>query len=300
MDCYENKVRLHCVVIIIHYICSYVNTFTPIFFFLSFPLLWSASVAFFFGGAQSKWLVTVQHHVFSFMMTSLSSAISPRCPRTCLTLTRLILPASFDSNNFTTISLVFHSISLHKGRRFVSFAHSKVVILALRQVLTFYVYILTYIHTYICTFLFFWESSSAFFDVRVFNSHAPSNCKTSNSACYWRHELQKRRAYERRIIEVEHGSFTPIVLSTSDGWGPLATVAFRRLAGLLSIKHSQPYSTTLGFIWSKIAFSLVESKIMCLQGARSSFHNPTHNTIGGRTVLWTSSQTRPGCSIGLA
>ena len=149
MDCYENKVRLHCVVIIIHYICSYVNTFTPVFFFLSFPLLWSASVASFFGGAQSKRSVTVQHHVFSFMMTSLSSAISPRCPRTCLTLTRLILPASFDSNNFTTISLVFHSISLHKGRRFVSFAHSKVVILALRQVLTFYVYILTYIHTYV-------------------------------------------------------------------------------------------------------------------------------------------------------
>ena len=134
----------------------------------------------------------------------------------------------------------------------------------------------------------------------MFNSHAPSNCKTSTAACYRRHELEKRRAYERRIIEVEHGSFTPIVLSTSGGWGPLATVAFRRLAGLLSIKHSQPYSTTLGFIWSKIAFSLVKSKIMCLQGARSSFHNPTHNTIGGRTALWTSSQTRPGCSIGLA
>ena len=54
----------------------------------------------------------------------------------------------------------------------------------------------------------FWDSSmsSAFFDVRVFNSHAPSICKTSTAACYRRHELEKR-AYERRIIEVEHGSF---------------------------------------------------------------------------------------------
>ena len=130
----------------------------------------------------------------------------------------------------------------------------------------------------------FWDSSrsSAFFDVRVFNSHAPSNCKTSTAACYRRHELEKRRAYERRIIEVEHGSFTPIVLSTSGGWGPSATVAFRRLAGLLSIKHSQPYSTTLGFIRCKITFSLIESTIMCLRGARSSFHNPAHNTIGGQ------------------
>ena len=38
---------------------------------------------------------------------------------------------------------------------------------------------------------------------------------------------------ERRIIEVEHGFFTPIILSTSGGWGPSATVAFRRPAGLL-------------------------------------------------------------------
>ena len=130
----------------------------------------------------------------------------------------------------------------------------------------------------------FWDSStsSAFFDVRVFNSHAPSNCKTSTAACYQRHELEKRRAYERRIIEVEHGSFTPIVLSTSGGWVPSATVAFRRLAGLLSIKHSQPYSTTLGFMRCKITFSLIESTIMCLRGARSSFHNPAHNKIGGQ------------------
>jgi len=118
--------------------------------------------------------------------------------------------------------------------------------------------------------------------VRVFNSHEPSNCKTSNAACYRRHELEKRRAYERRIIEVEHDSFTPIVLSTSGGWGPLTTVAFRRLAGPLSIKHSQPYSTTLGFMRCKIAFSLIEPTIMCLRGARSSFHNPAHNTIGGQ------------------
>ena len=130
----------------------------------------------------------------------------------------------------------------------------------------------------------FWDSSrsSAYFDVRVFNSHAPSNCKTSTAACYRKHELEKRRAYERRILEVEHGSFTPIVLSTSGGWGPSATVAFRRLAGLLSVKHTQPYSTTLGFMRCKIAFSLLDSTIMCLRGARSSFHSPAYNTIGGQ------------------
>ena len=103
-----------------------------------------------------------------------------------------------------------------------------------------------------------------FFDVRVFNSHAPSNCKMSTAACYRRHELEKRRAYERRIIEVEHGTFTPIVLSTSGGWGPSATVAFRRLASLQADKLAQPYSRTLGLLRCRIAFTLLDSLIMCL------------------------------------
>jgi len=127
----------------------------------------------------------------------------------------------------------------------------------------------------------------AFFNVRVFNSHAPSNCKTSTATCYLRHELEKRRAYERRIIEVEHGSFTPIVLSTSGGWGPSPTVAFRRLASLQADKLAQPYSRTLGPLRCRIAFTLLDSLIMCLRGARSSFHSPAQplNLIANEAQL---------------
>ena len=128
----------------------------------------------------------------------------------------------------------------------------------------------------------FWDNSRSnpFFDVRVFNSPVPSICKTTMAASYHRHELEKRRAYERSIIEVEHGSFTPIVLSTSGGWGPSATVAFLRLASLLLDMRAQPYSMTLGFIRCKITFSLLDSTIMCLRGTRSSFHSPALDKIG--------------------
>ena len=68
--------------------------------------------------------------------------------------------------------------------------------------------------------------------------------------------------------------------NTSGGWGPSATVAFRMLAGLLSDKRAQPYSTTLGIIRCKIAFSLLHSTIMCLRGDRSSFHSPTLDKTG--------------------
>ena len=83
---------------------------------------------------------------------------------------------------------------------------------------------------------------------------------------------------EKRVNEVEHGSLMPIVLSSSGGWGPSATMAFKRLASLLYPKLNQPYSRTLTFIRCKVAFSLLDSVIMCLRRARSSFHRPTHDT----------------------
>ena len=53
-----------------------------------------------------------------------------------------------------------------------------------------------------------------YFDVRVFNPHAPSN---RNSNSYRKHELEKKRQYEQCVREVEHASFTPLVLSATGG-----------------------------------------------------------------------------------
>ena len=59
----------------------------------------------------------------------------------------------------------------------------------------------------------FWGGAfeRAFFDVRVFNPFAPSNRQSSLAAAYRLHERLKKRHYERRIREVEHSSFTPLV-----------------------------------------------------------------------------------------
>ena len=122
----------------------------------------------------------------------------------------------------------------------------------------------------------FWGSNRqcAYFDVRVFNPQAPSNCTQTTAASYRRHENEKRRAYEKRVVEVEHGSFTPIVLSSTGGWGPSASIMYKRLASLIAMKHAASYSETMRMIRCKIAFSLIDSAVMCLRGARSSFHKP--------------------------
>ena len=92
------------------------------------------------------------------------------------------------------------------------------------------------------------KHQGAFFDIRVFNSNAPSNCKSTMESIYRRHEREKRRCYERRILEVEHGSFTPLVFSAAGGMSTAATVTYKRLASLLADKHAQLYSKTMSWI----------------------------------------------------
>ena len=60
--------------------------------------------------------------------------------------------------------------------------------------------------------------------------HAPSNRQPQLATSYRRHENLKKRTYKQCIREVEHGSFTPLVLSATGGLGRAATVSYRRLS----------------------------------------------------------------------
>ena len=112
------------------------------------------------------------------------------------------------------------------------------------------------------------------FDVRVFNSHAPSNCKSTQTAVYRRHENEKRRSYQQQVLEVEHGSFTLLVSSATGGVGPAVRVTYGRLASLLAEKRSALYRQVISWLRCLLNFSLLSSTVMCIWGARSTSHGP--------------------------
>eukprot|EP00731_Ephydatia_muelleri_P014964 Em0008g684a len=93
----------------------------------------------------------------------------------------------------------------------------------------------------------FWSDRHhrAFFDVRVFHPNAPSYRKMQLPSAYRLHERQKQRSYDQRVREVEHGSFTQLVFSTSGEMGKCASVTYKRLASLLSTKQEQLYGATI-------------------------------------------------------
>ena len=115
----------------------------------------------------------------------------------------------------------------------------------------------------------FWDSCSEryFIDVRVFNPLAPSNSSSPLSSTFKKHENIKRQAYGQRIREVEHASFTPIVMSATRGLAHEATVFYKHLASLLS---ADEYSVVLGWLRCCLGFSLLRLAIQCIRGVRSS------------------------------
>ena len=100
----------------------------------------------------------------------------------------------------------------------------------------------------------FWSGQfeRIYFDVRVFNR---------------KQESLKKHAYKQRVREVEHASFTPLVLSATGGMANEATAFYKRLASCLAMKWDCPYSSTMSWLHCHLTFSLLRSAIQCIRGA---------------------------------
>ena len=117
----------------------------------------------------------------------------------------------------------------------------------------------------------FWNSSQdAFFDVRIVNPLASSYRNLTLEAVFKANEKEKRRAYEERVRNIEHGSFTPLVLAVTGGMGRSASVFYKRLASTIAEIKQIPYSKVITWIRCKIQFSLLRSAITAIRGSRST------------------------------
>ena len=115
----------------------------------------------------------------------------------------------------------------------------------------------------------FWTSMDlAFFDIRVYNSQARSNNLQSISQTYRKHEQAKKTAYLQRVLEIEKGSFAPLVMATTGGMGRDFSFFVKRLAELKSRKSKNTYNDCIRFIRLKLSFSLIRSVTLSLRGYR--------------------------------
>ena len=121
----------------------------------------------------------------------------------------------------------------------------------------------------------FWSvQTDAFFDVRVFYPNAQSYRSRPLAEVFQWHERQKQSACGARIREVEHASFTPIVLSSAGALAKEATRFLKLLGTKLSTKLSQPYPLVMGKLRTDLAFSLVRDSVLMVRGSCRAFRAP--------------------------
>ena len=118
----------------------------------------------------------------------------------------------------------------------------------------------------------FWggRSERSFVDVHVFNPLAASNASSSLASNYRRHENVKKRAYAQHVREVEHATFTPLVMAASGGLTHEASIFYKHLASLLATKWDDNDCSVMGWLRCCLSFSLLRSAIQCIRGARSA------------------------------
>ena len=121
----------------------------------------------------------------------------------------------------------------------------------------------------------FWrQGQDTYFDIRVTHVDAPSHKDRPTEIIFKQQEEEKKRSYNQRIIEIEHGTFTPLVIGTNGGMGEECQRFIKQLALLLSRKQSEKYASTITWIRTKLSFQVLRSTVLCLRGSRSPWNTP--------------------------
>ena len=122
------------------------------------------------------------------------------------------------------------------------------------------------------------DHQTAFFDINPF---AQSYANLSLSKCYRKHELDKKREYEERIHEIEHGSFSPSFgILNSWRYGPNSDHSVQENCIINCWQTSRTIFYYTFLVAMQIKFSI-------------SYHVPLRNQVISSTL------TRPIYTIGL-
>ena len=118
----------------------------------------------------------------------------------------------------------------------------------------------------------FWtRDQTAFFDIRVTYVGSQSNKNQKTAVVFRQHELAKKREYMQRVLDVEQGSFTPLVFGSNGGMGNECRKFTDELSRQLATKQNETYSDVVSWLRVRLSMEIVRSTILCVRGSRTPF-----------------------------
>ena len=70
-------------------------------------------------------------------------------------------------------------------------------------------------------------------------------------------------------MEVEHGTFTPLVFTTTGVMGHECSIFHKALAEKISTKKNERYDDIMRYLRVKLSFLALKATLMCLRGSRT-------------------------------
>jgi hypothetical protein len=116
----------------------------------------------------------------------------------------------------------------------------------------------------------FWrDGQNAYFDIRTTNADSVSQQNKSIDSILKGHEQEKKRQYNARVMEVEQGTFTPLVITVKGVVGPECSRFHKALASKIAEKTGERYDDVTRLIRMKISFLVLKAALLCLRGSRT-------------------------------
>ena len=81
---------------------------------------------------------------------------------------------------------------------------------------------------------------------------------------------------DQRIIQTEHGSFTPVVISSMGGFGKETSRFISKLVEKTAEKNGMEASVVASYIRTKISYELIRSQVACIRGFRVLWKKNPH------------------------
>ena len=106
----------------------------------------------------------------------------------------------------------------------------------------------------------------------MFNPLAQCYSDSTIKAAHKTNENSKKREYNQRILQVEHGSFTPLVFSSFGGMSVECGNFYNRVAEKIAEKRDIASSVAKSWIRTKISFSLLRTTHLCIRGTRRKLY----------------------------
>ena len=92
-------------------------------------------------------------------------------------------------------------------------------------------------------------------------------------------EEEKKGKYQQRVLDVEMGSFKPLVFGTNGAMGNECQLFLKHLADKIAQKDTEPYHIIITWLRTQVSFELLRSVHACVRGSLAPFRSKLEQSL---------------------